>query len=151
MVQIGLNEEAYLDVCKHFLAIFKTPSIQQDEEKQMEVNKCVIPVKTFYYFQILKCMVFYLLLSPHDNEKWELLHRTNGMRELEKLPEHKALLELFVHQELIFWRETIEGQYANILFNAQPIKAVLNEPLLPSTIVINRNILNTLKMVNLIH
>ena len=83
--------------------------------------------------QLLKCIVFYLLLSPHDNEKWELLHRINGMRELENLPEHKALVELFIRQELIFWKANIEGQYASILFEAQPTEAVANDPLLPST------------------
>ena len=39
------------------------------------------------------------------------------MRELEKLPEHKELLKLFIRQELIFWEEIIEGKYAHILFS----------------------------------
>lgn len=119
MVQIGLRDEAFLDVCKHFMAIFKTPAIQADNTKQLEV---------------LKCLVLYLLLSPHDNEKWELLHRINEMRELEQLPEHKALLELFIRQELIFWHDTVEGgKYAPILFQARPPQALANDPLLPST------------------
>lgn len=75
----------------------------------------------------------YLLLSPYDNEKYELLHRTNEMRELERLPAHKALLELFIRQELIFWQQTIEGEYAKILFKEQSSKAVLEDQLLPST------------------
>lgn len=37
MVQIGLQEESYLDVSKYFMAIFKTPKIQQDETKLLEV------------------------------------------------------------------------------------------------------------------
>ncbi|CAK5129306.1 unnamed protein product [Meloidogyne enterolobii] len=66
--------------------------------------------------ELLKCIVFYLLLSPHDCEKWDLLQRIKGMRELEKLPQHKELLKLFIRQELIFWKETIEGEYSEILF-----------------------------------
>lgn len=38
MVQIGLQDEAYLDVSKHFMAIMKTPRIQEDEPKQLEVH-----------------------------------------------------------------------------------------------------------------
>lgn len=124
MVQIGLQDEAYLDVSKHFMAIMKTPRIQEDEPKQLE---------------ILKCVVLYLLLSPYDNEKYELLHRTNEMRELERLPAHKALLELFIRQELIFWQQTIEGEYAKILFKEQSSKAVLEDQLLPSTRVFPMN------------
>uniref|UniRef100_A0A915MW10 PCI domain-containing protein n=1 Tax=Meloidogyne javanica TaxID=6303 RepID=A0A915MW10_MELJA len=101
MIQIGLNDESYLDVCKHFLSIFKTPKSAEDPHTHLE---------------LLKCIVFYLLLSPHDCEKWDLLQRIKGMRELEKLPQHKGLLKLFIRQELIFWKETIEGEYSKILF-----------------------------------
>ncbi|KAI3415981.1 hypothetical protein GPALN_005539 [Globodera pallida] len=118
MVQIGLSENNYLDVCKHFLAIFKTPRIQESDIKKLEV---------------LKCTVFYLLLSTHDNEKWELLHRMNAMRELEHLPTHKELLELFIHQELIFWSKAIESKYAPILFGADPPSELVRDTLLPST------------------
>lgn len=77
-------------------------------------------------------MVLYLLLSPHNNEKWELLHRINVMRELERLPAHKALLDLFIRQELIFWKQTIGGEYAHVLFNTEPNRAVLEDSLLPN-------------------
>jgi len=70
----------------------------------------------YFPLKLLKCIVFYLLLSPHDCEKWDLLQRIKGMRELEKLPQHKELLKLFIRQELIFWKETIEGEYSEILF-----------------------------------
>ncbi|KAF7629840.1 PCI domain-containing protein [Meloidogyne graminicola] len=104
MIQIGLHEESYLNVCKHFLCIFKTPKAGEDLQVHLE---------------LLKCIVFYLLLSPHDCEKWDLLQRINGMRELEKLPEHKELLKMFIKQELIFWEEIIEGKYSHILFGAK--------------------------------
>ena len=95
MVEIGLNENNYLDVCKHFLAIFKTPQIQQSDirkgevgtERRQKMGQCMA---LYCLFQVLKCVVFYLLLSTHDNEKWELLHKVNAMRELELMPEHKV-------------------------------------------------------------
>ncbi|KAL3097830.1 hypothetical protein niasHS_000565 [Heterodera schachtii] len=124
MVQIGLSENNYLDVCKHFLAILNTPQIQENNVKKIE---------------ILKCVVFYLLLSAHDNEKWELLHRVNAMRELEQIPKHKELLELFIHQELIFWSKTIESEFAPILFAAQPPVEVISDSVLPSTHVFPMN------------
>jgi 26S proteasome regulatory subunit N5 len=37
MIQIGLHDESYLDVCKHFLCIFKTPKAEEDPHTHLEV------------------------------------------------------------------------------------------------------------------
>lgn len=37
MIQIGLHEESYLNVCKHFLCIFKTPKAGEDLQVHLEV------------------------------------------------------------------------------------------------------------------
>lgn len=65
--------------------------------------------------QCLKCMVLYVLLAPHTNEQWDLLHRINLLRELELVPEYKALLGLFINQEIIGWKETVLSRYEPIL------------------------------------
>lgn len=48
-----------------------------------------------------------MLLSPHNNEQWDLLHRIHEGRQLELIPEYNSLLELFINQELISWKVCI--------------------------------------------
>ncbi|VDN30139.1 unnamed protein product [Gongylonema pulchrum] len=89
MIKIGLHESAYLNVCRHYRAVFDTPCIQADPEKTK---------------QTLKCIVLYVLLAPHNNEQWDLLHHIHEDRKLELIPEYNLLLELFINQELISWK-----------------------------------------------
>ena len=56
-----------------------------------------------------------MLLSPHSNEQWDLIHRIRLTRELELIPEYKELLELFINQEIIGWKETILKKYEPLL------------------------------------
>jgi len=100
MIQISLNDSDYLDVCKHYQQIFQTPKIKEDQAKTIDC---------------LKCMVLYVLLAPHTNEQWDLLHRINLLRELELVPEYKALLGIFINQEIIGWKETVLSRYEPIL------------------------------------
>ncbi|KHN75648.1 26S proteasome non-ATPase regulatory subunit 12 [Toxocara canis] len=92
MIKLGLNGNAYLDVCRYYRQVYDTPRIQADPEKTK---------------QVLKCVVLYVLLSPHTNEQWDLLHRIHQMRQLELIPEYNLLLELFINEEIIFWKDTI--------------------------------------------
>lgn len=55
--------------------------------------------------------MLYILLAPHGNEQWDLIHRISGIRELETIPEYKNLLELFINEEVILWNETIVSNY----------------------------------------
>lgn len=38
MIQISLNDSAYLDVCKHYQQIFETPKIKEDQAKTTDVS-----------------------------------------------------------------------------------------------------------------
>ncbi|KAI1728848.1 PCI domain-containing protein [Ditylenchus destructor] len=100
MIQIGLHDEDYLEVCKHYRAVFNTPKVQSDPAKMAEA---------------LICVVLYVLLSPHSNEQWDLIHRIRLTRELELIPEYKELLELFINQEIIGWKEIILKKYEPLL------------------------------------
>ncbi|KAK6044935.1 hypothetical protein COOONC_17560 [Cooperia oncophora] len=75
MITIGLQDSKYLDVCRHYRALFDTPKIAADTEKSRLV---------------LKCAVIYCLLAPHTNEQWDLLNRISLLRELELVPEYRA-------------------------------------------------------------
>uniref|UniRef100_A0A1I8ETA5 PCI domain-containing protein n=1 Tax=Wuchereria bancrofti TaxID=6293 RepID=A0A1I8ETA5_WUCBA len=99
MIKIGLHESAYLDVCRYYRAVLDSPCVQADQEKSK---------------QILKCIVLYVLLSPHNNEQWDLLHRIHEGRQLELIPEYNSFLELFINQELISWKKTI-SKYEKLL------------------------------------
>lgn len=38
MIEVGLNDGDYLEVCRHFRAVFDTPKIKADDEKAREVR-----------------------------------------------------------------------------------------------------------------
>ncbi|KIH54962.1 PCI domain protein [Ancylostoma duodenale] len=104
MITIGLQDSKYLEVCRHYRAIFDTPKIAKDHDKSK---------------MVLKCAVIYCLLAPHTNEQWDLLNRIAIMRELELVPDYKALVELFINQELISWKNVIVRHYEKILKKAR--------------------------------
>jgi hypothetical protein len=37
MIEVGLHDADYLEVCRHFRAVFETPMIKDDQEKAFEV------------------------------------------------------------------------------------------------------------------
>jgi len=105
MVEIGLQEKNYLDVCRHYRALFDTVKIQNDKDKVKEV---------------LKCVVLFILLTPHGNEQWDLLHRIHEIRQMELIPEYNSLLELFIAEEVIGWKEIIVAKYETLLRQGLP-------------------------------
>ncbi|PIO65793.1 hypothetical protein TELCIR_12517 [Teladorsagia circumcincta] len=70
------------------------------------------------YLDVLKCAVIYCLLAPHTNEQWDLLNRISLLRELELVPEYRTLLELFINQELISYKNVIVRVYEKTLKKA---------------------------------
>uniref|UniRef100_A0A7E4V9H9 PCI domain-containing protein n=1 Tax=Panagrellus redivivus TaxID=6233 RepID=A0A7E4V9H9_PANRE len=100
MVEIGLQEKNYLDVCRHYRALFDTPKVAADVEMVKEV---------------LKCVVLFIVLTPHGNEQHDLLHRIHAIRQIELIPDYNGLLELFINQEVIPWKEVILAKYQTLL------------------------------------
>lgn len=90
MIQIDEHEGAYLDICKHYRAIFDTPITKEDPEKWKEA---------------LKYAVLYLILAPFDNEQSDLIHRISQEKQLEELPVYKDLLKNFTTIELMRWQQ----------------------------------------------
>ncbi|CAG8785056.1 5339_t:CDS:2, partial [Cetraspora pellucida] len=60
MIQHALHEGQYLNVCKYWRHVYDTPSIKEDESKWKEV---------------LQNVIYFIVLSPYDNEQHDLLHR----------------------------------------------------------------------------
>uniref|UniRef100_A0A915A2B3 PCI domain-containing protein n=2 Tax=Parascaris univalens TaxID=6257 RepID=A0A915A2B3_PARUN len=100
MIKLGLNDSAYLDVYRLYRNIFDTPRIQADAARSI---------------QVLKCMALYVLLAPHTNEQSDLLHRVYEMRQLQLVPDYNVLLNLFVEEEIIFWKDKVVAQFEELL------------------------------------
>ncbi|KAI6179318.1 PCI domain-containing protein [Aphelenchoides besseyi] len=107
-IAIGLNDNNYLDVCRHYRCVFDTPKVQADDGKVKE---------------ILKNVVVYVLLSPYGSEQWDQVHRIHAIRQLELVPEYNSLLELFINEEIIGWKDTIVSTYEQLLRKGTPASA----------------------------
>lgn len=86
MIDLDLAESNYLSTCKHFKALYDTPLIKDDKMKWQKA---------------LKSTVLYVLLSPHDNEQSDLLHRIKSEKRLDDIPKYRDLIECFTCQELM--------------------------------------------------
>jgi 26S proteasome regulatory subunit N5 len=101
MIQLDQQEASYLEVCKHFRAIFATPQVQENLSMKQEA---------------LKNIVLYIILSPYDNHQSDLIHRVKAEKSLEDVQSYRDLLKLFTTAELILWRD-LEVKYAAVLRN----------------------------------
>jgi len=88
MIELDQHEGSYLAICKHYRAVYNTPSIQEDLAKKHEA---------------VKCMILYLILASYDNEQSDLLHRVKQDKHLEEIPKYSELPQLFTTSELINW------------------------------------------------
>ncbi len=86
MIRLDKHEGSYLNVCRHFRAVYDTPGVQADRDKKLATMRNV---------------AVYVVLAPYDNEQSDLIHRVLKERALEELPVYKRLLEQFTTPELI--------------------------------------------------
>ncbi|XP_038211930.1 26S proteasome non-ATPase regulatory subunit 12 [Zerene cesonia] len=80
MIAVDQHNGAYLSVCRHFRALGQAGGSDA-----------------------LIGSVVFLVLAPYDNEQADLTHRLNEDKDLDKLPEYKQLLGLFINPEIIRW------------------------------------------------
>jgi len=86
MVELDQHEGTYLNICRHYRAVYDTPCIKEDDEKKLET---------------LKHMALYVILSPYDNEQSDTIHHILKEKTLDQIPNYKGLLEEFTNLELI--------------------------------------------------
>ncbi|KAK7507802.1 hypothetical protein BaRGS_00000767 [Batillaria attramentaria] len=89
MIELDEHEGSYLEISKHYRAIYDTPQIKENKEKMKEA---------------LKCVVLYLVLAPYDNDQSDLIHRVKEDKNLEQIPKYRELLKCFTTVELIQWK-----------------------------------------------
>ncbi|KAJ3181132.1 26S proteasome non-ATPase regulatory subunit 12 [Gaertneriomyces sp. JEL0708] len=98
MIQYAVHENQYLQVCKYFRQIFDTPTVQEKEEQWTEV---------------LQNIVYFIILSPYDNEQSDLIHRVYEEPKLAKIGIYKDFLKCFITNELMRWPK-IEEIYGHL-------------------------------------
>lgn len=88
MIEMHVQNDAYLECCKAYAAMYHTKSVQEDEA-QWKDN--------------LSRAIVYLALSPFDHDMSELLERFKGDEKTEQLPAFRSILVSLTTQELIVW------------------------------------------------
>lgn len=88
LIKIDLHNSHYLEACQHYRAVYNTPRVLEDESK---------------WKQALEHIVFFIILSPYDNEQSDLIHRIATDTRLSKLTIHQDLIKCFTANELMRW------------------------------------------------
>ena len=104
MIEIDLHNSSYLNVCRHYQAVFQTESIKQDPVKRQ---------------QTLKNVVLYVILAPYDNEQYDLINRIGLEKGLDEISPYKELLNAFTTPELISWNYVV-SQHEVLLKQGTP-------------------------------
>ncbi|KAL9099210.1 MAG: hypothetical protein Q9163_005253 [Psora crenata] len=87
-IMLAKHEDKYLDACKHYRQVLDTESVEENPEQ---------------LHAVLQRVIYYVLLSPHDNEQSDLLHRINIDTRNSLVPNEARLLKLFTIPELMRW------------------------------------------------
>ncbi|GAA6001379.1 proteasome regulatory particle lid subunit RPN5 [Rhodotorula paludigena] len=88
MILYGLWTDKYLEVAKHYRAVYETPSIADNADAASAV---------------LRNIVYFLVLAPYDNEQNDLLQRVYKDDRLKEMKESYDLVKCFIDPELRRW------------------------------------------------
>lgn len=73
MIELDQNDSNYLAICRHYMAVYNTPVVQDEDLKLKEA---------------LKCAVIFILLTGYGNERSDLFHRIKADKNLEKISQY---------------------------------------------------------------
>jgi 26S proteasome regulatory subunit N5 len=88
MNRIHAAEDKYLELAQSFHSMYQTPIVQEDPAQWMS---------------LLKSVVVYLVLAPHDNHQHDFLVRLCEDKKVEDLKPMKVLLNYFKTLEIVRW------------------------------------------------
>ena len=74
MIAVDQHEGSYLSICKHYLAMYNTDVIQENETNRR---------------MLMQHAILYLLLSPFDNEQSDLTHCLLKEKIVDEIPKYK--------------------------------------------------------------
>lgn len=106
-ITLAKHDDKYLSACKLYRQVLDTESVEQNPDQLRAVsssndilchrhNECCS-------HQVLQRVIYYLILSPYDNEQSDLLHRIHLESRNSLVPVEAALLKLFTVPELMRW------------------------------------------------
>lgn len=144
MIEVDIQQDAYLAISKHFWEIYNTKLVQEDSSEKR--NVIFITYKFMHTFQALCNIVVYLILSPYDNEQNDLMHRRMKLRDLETLPEYvyvvtiyyllscflstfefyfsfSQMLKAFTTQELVNWNDFRSAHEKTLISETLPFSS----------------------------
>lgn len=87
-ITLAKQEDNYLEVCKHYRHVLDTESVENNPE-QLHAT--------------LQRVIYYIILSPFDNEQSDLLHRIHADTRNSLVPIEAQLLKIFTIHELMRW------------------------------------------------
>ncbi|RSH89355.1 hypothetical protein EHS25_002467 [Saitozyma podzolica] len=99
MIQLALQEDAYLEACSAYQEVWDTEDVKKDEAREIGV---------------LENIMIFVVLAPYNNEQSDMLHKLYANSELQKAPVHHDLLKCFITKELMRW-PGIESLYGPTL------------------------------------
>jgi len=85
MIEMDEHDGSYLNICRHYRAIYDTPVIQDDPVEKL---------------QTLKNVALFIVLSPYDNEQSNLIHIILREKAFNEIPKYRSLLDQFINQVL---------------------------------------------------
>ncbi|SLM34704.1 proteasome regulatory particle subunit [Lasallia pustulata] len=87
-ITLAKHDDKYLDACKHYRQVLDTESVEENHEQ---------------LHAVLQRVIYYIILSPHDNEQSDLVHRIHSDSRNSLIPSEAQLLKLFTVPELMRW------------------------------------------------
>ncbi|KAA6408362.1 MAG: 26S proteasome regulatory subunit N5 [Lasallia pustulata] len=87
-ITLAKHDDKYLDACKHYRQVLDTESVEENPEQ---------------LHAVLQRVIYYIILSPHDNEQSDLVHRIHSDSRNSLIPSEAQLLKLFTVPELMRW------------------------------------------------
>ncbi|RKF56282.1 26S proteasome non-ATPase regulatory subunit 12 [Erysiphe neolycopersici] len=89
-ITLARFEDNYLSVCKHYRQVLDTEAVENDPHK---------------LHAVLQRIIYFVILSPYNNEQSDLLHRVHSDARNLQVPLDAQLLKLFTIHELMRWPE----------------------------------------------
>ncbi|OAQ67281.1 proteasome regulatory particle subunit [Pochonia chlamydosporia 170] len=89
-ISLAKHDDKYLDVCKNYRQVLDTEAVEEDPAK---------------LHPVLQRIIYFVILSPYDNEQNDLLHRIFKDTRNSQVSLDAELLRLFTVHELMRWPE----------------------------------------------
>ncbi|MCJ1341281.1 hypothetical protein MMC09_006577 [Bachmanniomyces sp. S44760] len=111
-ITLAKHDDKYLEACKHYRQVLDTESVEGNTELLQAA---------------LQRVIYYIILSPYDNEQSDLLHRIHSDNRNAQIPLEAQLLKLFTIPELMRWPVVSERFGLELcksdVFSASPLSA----------------------------